>query len=107
MTFDLYVDVSSLDVSFAHFLTGLWKRVLLRSLFLFFFIRRLHLEYFSSDESDEFDEEEYDKLGSKSGSAGTFGTGLGGLFSGVGFPLGVTLYDYESCNGDGGSLAIP
>ena len=55
-----------------------------------------------SDESDESDKEESDKLGSESGSAGTFGTGLGGLFSDVGFPLGVTLSAYESCNGDGG-----
>ena len=60
-----------------------------------------------SDESDESDEEESEKIGSESRSAVTFGTGLGGLFSGVGFPLGVILSDYESCDGDGGSLAIP
>ena len=36
-----------------------------------------------------------------------FGTGLGGLLHGVGFTLGVSLSTYESCDGDGGSLAIP
>ena len=36
-----------------------------------------------------------------------FGTILGELFCGVGLPLGVTLYDDESCGGDGGSRASP
>ena len=40
-------------------------------------------------------------------SAGKFRTGLGGLLCDVGLPLGITLYDDESCNGDGGSLAVP
>ena len=61
----------------------------------------------SPDESDYSDEEEYDRLGSESGSAGTFGTGLGGLPRGLGFPLGVTLSADESCGDGRGSLAIP
>ena len=47
---------------------------------------RFCLEYLSSDESDESDEGESKNLGSESGSAGTFGTGLGGLMHGVGLP---------------------
>ena len=35
-----------------------------------------------------------------------FGTGLGGLLHCVGFPLGVTLSAFESCDGDRGSLAV-
>ena len=53
------------------------------------------------------DKEEYDKLGSESGSAGTLGTGLGGLLRGVRFTLGVTLSANKSCGGDWGSLALP
>ena len=34
-------------------------------------------------------------------------TRLGGFLHGLGFPLGVTLYYDESCDGDGGSLALP
>ena len=45
--------------------------------------------------------------GSKSGSADTFGTVLGGLLCGLVFPLGVTIYDNETCDGDWGSLAVP
>ena len=52
-----------------------------------------------SDESNDSDEEEYKKPGSESGSAGTYGTGLGVLLHGVGFPLGVTLYSDESLYG--------
>ena len=44
---------------------------------------------------------------SESRSTGTFGTELGGLLSGVGFPLGVNISDQNPCNGDGGSLALP
>ena len=44
-----------------------------------------------SYDSDEANEEEYDKFGYEFGSADTFGTGLGGLFRGVGLSLGVTL----------------
>ena len=33
------------------------------------------------------------------------GTRLGGLLRRLVFPLGVTIYDGESCNGGGGSLA--
>ena len=73
-------------------------------LILLFFVCRLCLEYLSSDKSDEYKEEEYEKLGSESGSAGTFGTRLGGSLSGIGLPLGVTLSTDESCIGDGGSL---
>ena len=61
----------------------------------------------SSDDSDESGEGESNKLGSKSGSSGTLWTGLGGLLCGGGFTLGVTLSADESCDGDGGSLAIP
>ena len=61
----------------------------------------------SSDESDQSYKEEYDEPGSKFGSSSTFGTGLGVLLHGVGFPLVVTLSADESCDGDGGSLAVP
>ena len=44
---------------------------------------------------------------SESGSNGTIGTGLGGLLHGGGFPLGVTIYDDELCDGDRGSLDLP
>ena len=60
-----------------------------------------------SDESDESNEEEYEKIGSESGSACRFGTVLEGLLCGLRFPLGVTIYDYESFDGGGGSLALP
>ena len=36
-----------------------------------------------------------------------FGAILGGLLHSVVFPLVVTLYADESCDGDGGSLAVP
>ena len=36
-----------------------------------------------------------------------FGTVLEGLLCGLRFPLGVTIYDYESFDGGGGSLALP
>ena len=52
------------------------------------------------------DKEESDKLGSKCGSVGTFGTGLGGLLRGIGFTVGVTLSAYESYNGDRSSLDL-
>ena len=107
VNFDLYESISSLAVIFAQFLVGLWKRNLLWSLFLLFFIHCVHLEYSSSGGKDESYKEYSDKLGSESGSAGTFGTGLGGLLRVVGFPLGATLYDYELFDGDGGSLYIP
>ena len=61
----------------------------------------------SSDESDTFDEEESDKLGSEYGSNGTFSIGLFRLLLGVGFPLDFPLYAYESCDGDGGTTAVP
>ena len=61
----------------------------------------------SFDESDDYDEGEYGKLGSESVSAGMYGTGLGGLLRGLGFPLGVTLFSDQSCDGDGGSLVFP
>ena len=57
-----------------------------------------------SDESDGFNEEEYKELGYESGSAGTFGTLLGELLCGVGFPLCVTLSADDFCDGDGRSL---
>ena len=73
--------------------------------FLFIiFVYPIHLEYLLSDESDESDKLEYDELVSKYGSAGTFGTGLGGLLRGVGLSLGVTLSAGESCDSDRGSL---
>ena len=59
-----------------------------------------------SDESYESNYKEFDKFGSESGSAGTFGTGLGGFLSGVGFVLGVISYANESCDGDGVPLAL-
>ena len=62
MNFSFYTAVSSLAVRFAHFLIGLWKRVLPRHLFLFFFVHRICLEYSSSDESDEYDGEESENL---------------------------------------------
>ena len=71
------------------------------------FVRCLCLEYLSSDESDESYKEEYEKLGSESGSYSMFGNGLGWLLHGVGLHLGVTFSADESCDGDGGSLAIP
>ena len=36
-----------------------------------------------------------------------FGTGLGGLLCGLGFPLGVMISYDESCGGNGGSLTFP
>ena len=60
----------------------------------------------SYDESDESDEEESEKIGSASESADTFGNELGGLLRGIGLPLDVTLYDDETCDGDGG-LIVP
>ena len=39
---------------------------------------------------------------SESGSAGTYGTGLGGFSRGLGFTLGVTISSYDSWGGDGG-----
>ena len=36
-----------------------------------------------------------------------FGTGLGGVSCGVGFPLGFMLSSDESCDGDGVSLTVP
>ena len=62
MKFYFYAAVTILAVVFAHFLIGSLKRILLRNLFLFFFVRRHLLEYSSSDESDESDEEESNKL---------------------------------------------
>ena len=59
------------------------------------------------DESDDSEIGESDKLGSESRSAGKFSTRLGGLSRDLGFPLGVTIYDDESCGGDGGLLALP
>ena len=59
------------------------------------------------DDSDESDEEESEKFGSESRSDGTFITGLGGMLSGLGLPLSVTISADESCDGDGGSFAIP
>ena len=35
------------------------------------------------------------------------GTRLGGFLRGGGFPLGAMISVYESCDGDGGSLALP
>ena len=46
------------------------------------------------------------KLGSENVSDGTFGTGLGGLSHGLAFPLCVKLSADESCDNDGGSLAL-
>ena len=90
MTFDFYAALIRLAVIFAHFFIGSPKRVLLWCLFCPF----LHVIFVYSTRSlmihtYDFDEEEYDKLRSESGSAGTFGTGLGGLLHGLGFPLGV------------------
>ena len=104
MTYYLYAYISSLAVIFAQFLIGSLKRFLIQNLLLLFSVRRLHLEYSSSDNSDESNEEEPDEPGSESGSAGTFGTGLGGLLRGVEITLGVTISADESCNGDAGSL---
>ena len=60
-----------------------------------------------SDESDEPDKEESDKPGSESGSDSKFGTVLGGLLCGVGFPLGVTLSADKSWNDYERSLSFP
>ena len=57
-----------------------------------------------SDELEESDEGESDKPGSESGSAGTFGSVLGGLLHCLGCTLCVTLSDDESCDGDWGLL---
>ena len=103
-TFDFYAAVSSLAVSFVHFLKGSLKLFLLWYLFLLFFVCFIHLEYSSSNESDEPDEDRSDELGSESGSAGVFSTKLGGLLSGIGLPLCVAFSDDDSCDGDGGSL---
>ena len=35
-----------------------------------------------------------------------FGTGLGGLLSGIVFTWGVTIYAEKSCYGNGGSLVL-
>ena len=61
----------------------------------------------SSDESYESNKDESDEPGYESGSAGTFGTVLGGLSRGLGCPLGFTLYSDDSCGGDKGLLALP
>ena len=83
VVFDLYAVVSILAVSFLRFFIGSSKRVLRWSLFLFIFAYHLLLSYSSFDESDESNEEESEKPGSESGSAGTFGIGLGGSLIGV------------------------
>ena len=44
---------------------------------------------------------------SESGSAGTYSTGLSGLYCGLGIYLGVTLSSGESCDIGGDSLALP
>ena len=56
----------------------------------------------SSIDLDESNKEESNKLGSESGSAGKFGTGLGGLLRGVELPLDVTLSADELCDDDQG-----
>ena len=61
----------------------------------------------SSYESDDFDKEEYGEIWSKSGWSGTFSTILGRFLRGLVFPLGFEFSAGESCDGDGGSLAIP
>ena len=60
-----------------------------------------------SDESYDSDKEEYEKLGSESGSAGRYGTGLGGLLCILVIRLVVTLYADNLCDSDGGLLALP
>ena len=60
-----------------------------------------------SNELDNCDSDESENPGYESGSAGAFGTKVGILSLGLGFPLGVTLTDNESCGGYGGSLALP
>ena len=59
-----------------------------------------------SGESDDSDEEESDKIGSESGSSGTYSIWFGLLLCWLGFTLGVTLYDNESCGVDRKSLAL-
>ena len=59
-----------------------------------------------SDDSDDSDEEESEKITSECKSAGTYDIGMGGFSCGSGFTLGVTLYDNESCGGDGESLVL-
>ena len=61
----------------------------------------------SYDESDDSNEEESDKLGSRSRSADTVGTRLGGLLRGLVFLLVVTLSYDESHNDCIGSLSLP
>ena len=96
-----------MDVSYAHFLIGLRKHFLLWYLFLLYFLRHLRSEYLSSDESNESDKEESKFFWSESGLAGTLGTRLGGLLRDVCLPLCVTHSAYETCDGNGGSLAVP
>ena len=60
-----------------------------------------------SDESDDSDVEEHDKLGSASGSPGTYCNGLDGFLLDLGIPLSVMISADESCDGDGGSFALP
>ena len=59
------------------------------------------------DRSDESKEEESYRLNSESGSASTFTTGLGGFLYGLGLTLCVMVSDDDSCNGEGGSIALP
>ena len=47
-----------------------------------------------------------DRLGSESRSSCMYGTGLGGFLHGLGIILGVTISADESCNGNGGWLAL-
>ena len=83
MTLDLYAAVSRLASSFAHFLIGLLKILIIGRLFLLFFVRYLRLEYMAYNESVESEGEESEKPGYESGSDGTCGNRLGGLLHGV------------------------
>ena len=75
MTFKLYAALSSLDISFAHFLIGSLKRFYSNILFF----RRPSLGYPESNDSDESNKEESDEIGSELGSIVMCGTSLGNL----------------------------
>ena len=92
-------------VCVTHFLIGSSKFVLLHIFFVLFCTSTSCIKFLSG-ESDDYDEERSDVLESELGSAGTYGTSLGGFSHGLWFPLGVTIYDYESCNGDRRSLEL-
>ena len=106
MNFDLYAYVSILDFSFEHFFIVSSKKIFTPAFLFDLFHTSSFLYYSSSDESDDSDKGESEKVASESGSAGTFGTILVRLLHGLVFPLVVTIFSDEPCDGDRGSISL-